>query len=80
MATRIQKWGNSLGVRIPKALAQQMEFAAGTRVEFSIREGELVLRPSRADALRLEDLLAGITRRNLHSEIDAGDPQGREAW
>jgi antitoxin MazE len=80
MATKIAKWGNSLGVRIPKALADQIGVTSGTPVEFLVREGALVLRPTRAEPPRLDDLLARVTRTNRHSEIDTGDAVGREAW
>ena len=80
MTTKVRKWGNSLGVRIPKAIAEQVGVEAGTIIEFAVRDGEIVLRPGREERLRLEDLLAGVTARNRHEEVDTGDAVGREAW
>lgn len=80
METKITKWGNSLGVRIPKALADETEVAEGSRVEIVVRDGELVLRPLRRPRFTLEELLAGVRKANLHEEVDTGTPEGREIW
>lgn len=80
MHTTIRKWGNSLGLRIPKPLADDAGVAAGSEVEVSIRDGGILIRPVRSPRLRLEDLLENITPENLHGEIDSGKPIGREAW
>jgi antitoxin MazE len=80
MPTKIGRWGNSLGVRIPKAIADQVGVTSGTPVEFVVREGAIVLQPMRAEPPRLEDLLARVTEKNRHDEVDTGGPVGREAW
>lgn len=79
MSTRVQKWGNSLGVRIPKACAEEAGLQSGAEVEISVEEGVLVVRPTRA-SYRLADLVERITPRNRHDEIDTGDSVGREVW
>lgn len=80
MQTKVQKWGNSLGVRIPRGLAEEVGLAAGTEVSLSAREGELVLKPSVPSRLRLADLLADVTSDNIHASIDTGDAVGAEAF
>lgn len=80
MQTKVQKWGNSLGVRIPRGLAEELGLGAGTEVSLSARDGELVLKPSVPSRLRLADLLADVTSENIHTSIDSGDAVGAEAF
>lgn len=78
MDAQIAKWGNSLAVRIPKAVAERARLREGERLEMSVNEdGAVVLRPARPN-YRLEDLLAGVTDENLQSETEWGQPVGRE--
>jgi antitoxin MazE len=80
MLTRIQKWGNSLGLRIPKSFAADLEVEAGSTVDIRVENGELVIRPVRRRQYDLRELLSGVNARNLHGEIGTGDAVGREAW
>ncbi len=78
MTATIQKWGNSLAVRLPKAVADQAQLQAGAKVELvSTPEGVLV-KPRKKPQYRLADLLSGITRKNVHPETDWGPPRGKE--
>lgn len=77
MRVTIQKWGNSLAVRIPKPLALEVGFRSQSAVELTIRDGGLVLLPARPE-YSLEELVKGITSRNRHEEADFGPPAGRE--
>jgi antitoxin MazE len=77
---QVQKWGNSLALRIPKPFAQDAGVREGTTVQLSVSEGRLVAAPIRARKIRLKELLAGVTKANLHGEIDTGAPVGREIW
>lgn len=77
MRSKVQKWGNSLAVRIPKPFANEIGLHPDSEVELSVREGSLVLTATRPH-YRLEDLVKGITEKNRHPEIDFGPPQGRE--
>jgi antitoxin MazE len=79
MKTRVQKWGNSLAVRIPKALAEEAGLRANTAVELSLVGGSLVVQPV-APPLTLEELLRGITDDNLPGEWDTGPATGKEVW
>jgi antitoxin MazE len=76
MAT-VQKWGNSLGIRVPKSVAEQVNFAVGTEVEFETQGDTLKVRPKRRK-YKLASLLAKAKGRSPHGEIDRGGPVGRE--
>ena len=80
MLARIQKWGNSLGVRIPKSLAVEAQVEAGSTVDIRVENGDLIIRPVRRRRYVLSELIEGVSSRNLHEEISTGDPIGRDAW
>ena len=80
MLTKIQKWGNSLGLRIPKSFATEAAVEAGSTVDISIEEGGLIVRPIRRPKYLLKELLRGVNARNRHAEFSTGDAVGREAW
>ena len=80
MHSKVQKWGNSLALRIPKAFALEVGLREDADVEVSIRQGILVVAPLKAPTYNLNDLLAKVNRRNLHGEVDLGPASGREAW
>ena len=80
METRVQKWGNSLALRIPKPLATQVGLEANTLVRVLLRGEELVIAPVKPPSLKLEDLLAQVTEHNLHGEVFTGPAAGREEW
>ena len=78
MKVTIQKWGNSLGLRIPSVVAKDLSLENGSEVELLKESDRIVIRPSKE--YRLEDLLEGITDANLHREVDSGSAQGNESW
>jgi antitoxin MazE len=83
MKTRVQKWGNSLALRIPKALATETGLGENAEVELSSDNGRLVVTPrkrKRKPKYTIEEMLRGITPENLHGEIDFGPPVGKEVW
>ncbi len=81
MQAKIQKWGNSLAVRIPKAFIEEAHVAYGTPVDLSVIDGKIVIEPCHAEPKeRLEDLLKGVTERNIHAEVETGKAVGREVW
>ncbi|HET7711701.1 MAG TPA: AbrB/MazE/SpoVT family DNA-binding domain-containing protein [Thermoanaerobaculia bacterium] len=79
MRTRVQKWGNSLGLRIPKSLAEETRLEEDVGVEMSFRAGKLIVEALEPD-LTLEVLLDQITDENLHDEISTGRCVGKETW
>jgi antitoxin MazE len=84
MIIEFRKWGNSLAVRIPKAMADAIKASDGKRAEIKIENGALVLRPvvkpTRKSRYTLEELLSGMTRKNVPQEVDWGPQRGNEAW
>jgi antitoxin MazE len=80
MKTRVQKWGNSLALRIPKSFASEVGFQKETPVEVSLSDGKLVIAPVSPPKPTLKQLLAKITKDNLHSEVDTGPATGNETW
>ena len=81
MLARVQKWGNSLAVRLPKAVAEEADIRLDSPVNITVQESAVVIQPVRERrAYDLERLLAGVTEENLHGEEDFGAPVGREAW
>jgi len=80
MRIQIQKWGNSLALRIPRSFARESRIEQGSEVELSLIEGKMVIAPTAPAAYKLGDLLAGVTARNLHGEVDTGPAAGKEAW
>lgn len=80
MKTRIQKWGNSLALRIPKSFAQELGFDRDVTVDLSLEDGKLVVVPATEFPMALERLLEQITEDNIHREIDTGSAVGEEVW
>jgi antitoxin MazE len=80
MKTRIQKWGNSLALRIPKSFAEEAGLHEDASVELSLAEGKLVVQPILTQPLTLAELLRGITDENLPGEWDTGPAVGKEVW
>ena len=80
MRLRVQKWGNSLAIRIPKPFAEEARVKQGTVVDLSVVEGKLVAERAVREQWTLARLLAGVSRKNLPSEVDFGRPVGREVW
>ncbi len=79
MQAHVQKWGNSLAVRIPKPFALDIGLVQNSIVSVSVVEGNLVLKPIKPYP-SLDDLLVGITEDNLHQEIETGGSVGNEVW
>ena len=78
MIAKVQKWGNSLALRIPKGFAAETRVKYGSEVDLTVERDRLVIRPVRARRYRLKTLLAGVTRSNLHAEVNTDAPVGLE--
>lgn len=79
MKAKVQRWGNSLAIRIPKAYAADLRVEAGSAVDLEIVAAKLVVTPE-AKLPSLDALLAEVTPANLHDETDVGPAAGRESW
>ena len=77
--SKVRKWGNSLGIRIRRSLADQLNLKENSDVDITIQDKTLVITPCRK-RYTLTSLLEGITPENLHDEIDFGGREGKEAW
>jgi antitoxin MazE len=80
MQTKAQKWGNSLAVRVPKAIAERAGVGANDSLDIEVTDNHIVLTPHRPRRYRLQDMVKRITKENMHEEIDLGPPVGREVW
>ena len=80
MITKVQKWGNSLAVRIPRSVAEDTQLRPGEAVSMASRDGQIVIAAVRQQRFKLNDLLKGITSRNRHTEVATGGAIGREVW
>lgn len=79
MKTTVQKWGNSLAVRIPRPFAEEVHLSENSAVDLTVRGGKLVIVPA-APEITLEILVANITEANRHNETETGNAVGDEIW
>lgn len=80
METNIQKWGNSLGVRLPKSIADSQSLKEGSRVLITETETGVAIQVIKKKYKTLDEMLKDITDENIHEAIDWGDPVGNEVW
>jgi antitoxin MazE len=80
MKTHVQKWGNSLALRIPKSFAVEAGLGPNSAVELSLVKGTLLVKPVSQPRLTLEELLRGVTDDNRPGEWETGPAVGKEAW
>lgn len=80
MNTTVQKWGNSLALRIPRSVAKDIRLHQGSVVDMTLVAGKIVVKPRRQRQYALAQLLRGVTTRNRHAALDWGGRVGQEAW
>jgi len=80
MNSAIQKWGNSIAVRLPKAVAEAVSVRKGSPVTIEARDGRILVTPVRKPVYRLESLTRAITKTNRHRSVEMGRPRGDEVW
>jgi len=80
MKSTIQKWGNSLAIRIPKSFASQIDLFHGTEIDLVLFENKIQIEPIKNKKISLDDLLDKVTKDNIHEEIDTGTSVGKEIW
>ena len=82
MLAKIQKWGNSHGLRLTKNLLQDAQLDVGDEVDVSVKNGVLIVKPAKKKRVRynLKDLVARIPQNYETGEVDWGEPVGKEVW
>lgn len=80
MNTTVQKWGNSLALRIPSSLAKDVHLQRGSVVEVAIVKGKMIVKPKKVRTYSLAKLLKAVNKSNRHSEVDWGKNTGQETW
>jgi len=80
MRSKVQLWGNSLALRIPKYIANQIKIINGSDVDVFLEEEKIVITPIKNNPKSLDELLSKIDNGNLHKEEDFGTPVGGEIW
>ena len=80
MRSKVQLWGNSLALRIPKYIANQIKIINGSDVDVSLEEEKIIIKPIKDNQELLDDLLSKINHDNIHKEADFGEPVGGEIW
>lgn len=79
MKTTVQKWGNSLAIRIPRNITNETKVYEGCSVNIMVEDGKIILSPA-AREYSLQELLNKISDENIHSEVSTGEPEGGEIW
>jgi antitoxin MazE len=80
MKSTVQKWGNSLAIRIPKSFANEIDLSQGAEIDLVLLGNKIQIEPTEKKKITLSDLLSKVTEENIHQEIDTGDPVGKEIW
>ncbi len=78
MTGKIQKWGNSMGVRIPKAIMEKANLSVNSEIAIECKNQKIIIYPKKK-SIQLKDLLSKITKDNLHTE-DSHIKVGKEIW
>ncbi|MEX0782637.1 MAG: AbrB/MazE/SpoVT family DNA-binding domain-containing protein [Dehalococcoidia bacterium] len=80
MRAVVQKWGNSLAIRLPKRVAEDVRLRERSEVEMDVVDGRVVVTPVNVDEPSIEELIASIDPETVHPETDWGPPLGKEVW
>ncbi|HEY5541152.1 MAG TPA: AbrB/MazE/SpoVT family DNA-binding domain-containing protein [Coriobacteriia bacterium] len=80
MKSKVQRWGNSLAVRIPKSFAEEVGLTDESPIELRLAKGGLLIEPAATWVPTLDDLLGSVDDSNLHDEVNTGLAQGSEVW
>jgi len=78
METVVKKWGNSLGIRIPRTITRRLSLKDGSLVDINDTGKEVVIKPIQKNSL--SEMLSKINKQNIHGEIEADGPLGKEIW
>jgi len=78
MEAVVQKWGNSLGIRIPNLIARELSLKNGSIVDINENGKEINIKPLKKKTL--SEMLNAVNENNIHEEVDWGKPVGKEIW
>ena len=78
MEAVVRKWGNSLGIRIPKLIVRELSLKDGSFVDINDKGKEIIIKP--IQKVKLSEMLEKINKKNIHKEIGTGEPVGNEIW
>ncbi|ROL62444.1 AbrB/MazE/SpoVT family DNA-binding domain-containing protein [Bacteroidetes/Chlorobi group bacterium ChocPot_Mid] len=80
METISKKWGNSLGIRLPKVMAEHLNINDGSLLELRLEKDYIKIIPIKKQKIKLKDLLSMVNKNNIHNDIETGPPIGNEVW
>ncbi|MBE9056395.1 AbrB/MazE/SpoVT family DNA-binding domain-containing protein [Sphaerospermopsis sp. LEGE 08334] len=80
MTTFVAKWGNSLAIRIPKSIAEQVQLTEGVAINLTLEGNSIVITPQKRKKYTLDELLEGMTPDKFHPEFETGNAVGNEDW
>ena len=80
MIQNVRKWGNSLGIRLPKEITERFSLNSGSSLVLTVEKEKISMRPLRKKRGNLKELVARVTPKNKHTLIDFGGQQGKEVW
>jgi len=80
MESKVKKWGNSLGVRIPKSFSTQAGITEGSSIEINIDGDKITIAPKHKNEYSIDELVSMISEDNVHYEIKTDGPIGNEIW
>jgi antitoxin MazE len=78
MEAMVQKWGNSLGIRIPNLIVRELSLKDGSSVDINDKGKVIIIKPIEKN--KLSEMLKNINEQNIHQEIETGGPVGKEIW
>ena len=78
MEAVIRKWGNSPALRLPVSALKEANLSLQQKVNIVVTRGRIVIEPSEKIEYDLNELLDGVTSRNVHAEVTFGKPVGKE--
>lgn len=79
MTSKVSKWGNSLGLRLPKSLIQVLNLKDGSEVTITQQKGRIIIEPIQAD-LSMDELLVGMTETQVLSQYESTEARGKEKF
>ena len=80
MSVTLHKWGNGVGLRLPKSLLEQLRLKEGSEVDVKVEGNRLVIEPARRRRYTMAEVLEGFAPDDRPGEVDWGKPVGREVW